>query len=183
MIRLSEPPAAELSRQTMPRGQSVNFRVSVFIALAIVLTASVASAAEAVWPKNSASDLSIFLTMLRYRIYADHCSAKVPELKPKFDGLMHDLSSRIQGISQGLLASEMFQAMQGKPVPMEIIDAFKDSFNDSKHNLERHDAASICTETLRKFGEEDDESLKSGLTDILTAIQNMIRNLEKEGAG
>jgi hypothetical protein len=161
----------------------MNFRNSAYVALAIVLTFSVASAAAPAWPKNSASDLSIYVTMLRFRIYADHCSAKIPELKPKFDGLLEDLNNRIQGISKGLLASEMFKGMQDRPVPMEIVEAFKDSFNDSRHNLERQDAAFICPETLRNFGEEDDESLKSRLTDILTAVQNMIRNLEKEGAG
>lgn len=153
-----------------------------FIALAILLVAPVSSASEVVWPKDSASDLSIFVALLRFRIYADHCSAKVPQLKPKFESLMENLNSHIQGISKGLLASDTFKGMKDKPVPAEIIDAFKDSFDDVKHNFERLDAASICPKTLQDLGEMDDESLKSGLTDILTAVQNMTRKLEKESA-
>ncbi len=133
-------------------------------------------------PKNSASDISIFVTMLRFRIYADHCSAKAPELKPKFETLIGNLNDRIQDISKGLLASDVFMGMKDKPVPVEIVDAFKDSFDDVRHNVERLGAASICPKTLRSFGEMDDESLKSGLTEALTAVQNMIQNLEKQGA-
>ncbi|MEO8313986.1 MAG: hypothetical protein ABI645_04235 [Pseudomonadota bacterium] len=160
----------------------MNFKNSVFIAFAMVLTASVASAAEGVWPKSSASDLSIFVTLLRFRIYADHCSANVPQLKPKFDSLVENLNSRIQGIAKGLLASEKFKDMKGKPVPAEIVHSLRDSFDDAKHNFERRDAASICPEALQSFGEMDDESLKSGLTEVLTGVQNMIRNLERASA-
>jgi len=160
----------------------MNFRNSVFYALGIVLTSSVVSAAEAVWPKNSASDLSTFVALLRFRIYADRCSAEVPQLKPQFESLMEDMNSHIQDISEGLLASAEFKGMKDEPVPAEIIDAFKDSFNDAKHNFERQDAASICPKTLQNLGEMDDESLKSGLTEILTAVQTMIRNLQKESA-
>ena len=152
------------------------------IALAMALTTSVATAAEEVWPKNSASDVSIFVTILRFQIYADHCSAKVPQLKPKFESLMEDLNSRIQGISKGLLASEEFMGMKDKPVPVEIIDALKDSFDDVKHNFERQDAASICPKTLQNVSDMDNESLISGLTANLTGIQNMIQRMEKENA-
>ncbi len=160
----------------------MNLKKSVFIALAIALTTSVAPAAEVVWPKNSASDLSIFVTILRFRIYADHCSTKVPQLKPKFESLMENLNSYIRDISKGLLASDAFKGMKDKPVPAEIIDALKDSFDDVRHNVERLDAASICPKTLQNFGEMDDESLKSGLTEALTAVQNMIQKLEKQSA-
>ncbi len=95
---------------------------------------------------------------------------------------MKSLNRRIQGISKGLLASDAFKDMKDKPVPAEIIDAFKDSLDDARHNFERQDAASICPKTLQNLGEMDDESLKSDLKNILTAVQNMIRNLEKEGA-
>jgi hypothetical protein len=159
----------------------MNFRNSLFIALAVLLGTSVASAAEPVWPRNSASDFSIFVTLLRFRIYADHCSAEVPRLKPEFEGLMKDLNTHVQDISKGLLASDEFKGMNDTPVPTEIVDAFKDSFHDTKHNFERRDAASICPETLQSLGEMDDESLKSGLTQVLTAVQNMTRNLEQEG--
>src|SRR6186713_2635299 len=121
----------------------------------MALTTSVATAAEEVWPKNSASDVSIFVTILRFRIYADHCSAKVPQLKPKFESLMEDLSSRIQGLSKGLLASDEFKSIKGKPVPVEIFNAIKDSFDDVNHNVDRLDAPSICSMTLQDFGEID----------------------------
>jgi hypothetical protein len=160
----------------------MNLRKSVFIALAIVLATSAAPAAEAVWPKNSASDLSIFVTMLRFRIYKDHCSARVPQLKPQFESLIENLNSRIQDISKGLLAADAFKGMKDKPVPAEILDALTDSFDDTRHNVERLDAASICPKTLQNFGEMDDESLKSGLTEALTAVQNMIQKLEKTSA-
>jgi hypothetical protein len=159
----------------------MNIKKSMLIALAALLTTAVAPAAEALWPKNSASDLSVFVTLLRFQIYADHCSANAPQLKPEFESLMQDLSSRIQGLSKGLLASDEFKGMQDKPVPAELLDAFKDSFHDSKHNFERRDPASICQKTLQNVGEMDDESLKSGLTGVFTAVQNMIRNLEKAG--
>jgi hypothetical protein len=161
---------------------SMNLKNSVFTALALVFIASVAPAADAVWPKNSASDLSTFVSMLRFRIYADHCSANVPQLKPKFENLMDNLNSRIQGISKILLASDVFKGMKDKQVPAVIADAIKDSFDDVKHNFERLDAVSICPKTLQNFGEMDDESLKSGLTEVLTAVQNMIQKLEKESA-
>jgi hypothetical protein len=160
----------------------MNVRRFLFIAIAIASTSSVAPAAEAMWPRNSASDLSMFLSMLRFRIHADHCSAKVPPLRPQFESLMENLSSRIQGIAKGLLASDVFKGMGGKPVPDEIVDAFKDSFEDVKHNFERQDAASVCPKTLQSFVGMDDESLKSGLTDIFTAVQNMTRKLEQQSA-
>ena len=174
--------AAQLKRQAMLRGSSINLTKAVIIAMAIALHTSVATAAEEVWPKNSASDVSIFVTILRFRIYADHCSAKVPRLKPKFESLMEDMNSRIQGISNGLLASKEFMGMKDKPVPVEIIDALKDSFDDVKHNFERLDAASICPETLQAFSEMDNESLMSGLTVNLTGVQNMIQRMEKASA-
>ncbi len=61
--------------------------------------------------------------------------------------------------------------MKDKPVPAEIIDALKDSFDDARHNVERLDAASTCPKTLQNFREIDDESLMSGLTQVLTAIR------------
>jgi hypothetical protein len=150
--------------------------------LAIALTTSVATAAEAVWPKSSASDLSIFVTILRFRIYADHCSVEVPQLRQKFEILVENLNSRIQAISKELLASDEFKDINDKPVPADISYALKDSFDDVRHNVERLDAASICPNTLQNFVEMDDELLRSGLTANLTAIQNMIHKLEKEGA-
>ena len=160
----------------------MKIRNPAIIVLALVLSASVTSAAEALWPQDSASDFSVFVTLLRFRINADHCSAKVPELKPKFDSLMEDVTTHVQGIAKGLLASDKFMDMKDKPVPVEIIDAFRDSFDDTRHNFERRDAALICPQTLQDLGEMDDESLKSGLTEILTGVQVMIRNLEKKGA-
>ncbi len=152
------------------------------IALAMSLSTSVVTAAEAVWPTNSASDVSMLATILRFRIYADHCSAKVPQLKPKFESLMESLTSRIQGLSMGLLDSDEFKGMKDKPVPVEIIDALKDSFDDVTHNVERLDAASICAQTLQNFGEVNDDSLKAGLTANLKAVQNMSQKLENASA-
>lgn len=156
-------------------------RNSACIALAIALTAP-APAADAVWPSDSASDLSAFVTLQRFQIQADHCSAKVPRLKPKFDSLMENLNNRIQGISKGLLASDMFKGMKDKPVPAPIVFALEDSLDDAKHNFERQDADSICPKTLQTLGAMDDDSLKSRLTDTFTAVQNMIRNLATEAA-
>ena len=157
----------------------MNFKHSVFAALAMIAPTSAAPAAEAAWPKNSASELSIFVTLLKFQVYANYCSARVPRLKPEFESLMEGMNSRLRGISNGLLDSDKFKGMKGKPVPAPIIDAFKDSFDDMKHNFERRDAASVCPTTLQNLGEMDAESLKSGLTETLTAVQTMIRNLEE----
>jgi len=160
----------------------VKLKSPVFVALTIVLTALGASAAEAVWPENSASDLSIFVTLQRFRIYADHCSDKAPQLKPKFDSLMENLNSRIQGMSKGLLSSDVFKGMKDEPVPAQISFALKDSLDDAKHNFERQDVDSICPKTLQRLSDMGDEALKSDLTQTLAAVQNMIRNTEKESA-
>jgi hypothetical protein len=160
----------------------MNLKKSAQIALVIVSTTSVATATEAVWPKNSAGDLSTFVATLRFRIYAIHCSAEVPRLTPKFEGLMENLNSRIQDISKDLLASDAFKDMRDKPVPADIIDALKDSFDDVRHNVERLDASSICTKTFQNFSEMNDESLTSALTGILTSVRNMVQKLEKQSA-
>jgi hypothetical protein len=160
----------------------MTFKNSAFVALSIALTISVASAGEAMWPKNSVSDLSIFVTLQRYRIYADHCSARIPELKPQFESLMENLNSRIQVVSRGLLASDVFKEMKDRPVPDAIVFALKDTLHDMEHNVERQNAASICPKAIQNLGEMDDEALKSGLSETLTAVQNMTRNLEKESA-
>jgi hypothetical protein len=160
----------------------MNLEKSVCIALAIVLTASVVPAAEAGWPKNSASDLSIFVTTMRFQIHADHCSATVPQLEPRFKSLMENLSSHIQELAKDVLADDAFRGMSDQTVPTEIIDAFEDSFDDVRHNVERLDTVSSCPKTLQTFGEIDDESLKSGLIQALTAVQNMIQKLEKQNA-
>jgi len=159
-----------------------NFKYSLFITLAVALTTSVTIAAEPQWPKNSASDVSVFVTMLRFRIYADHCSANVPELKPMFESLMENLNNRIHGVSKALLASDEFKGMKERPVPVELIDALKDSYHDLQHNFERLDAASVCPKTLQNLGEMDDESLRSGLTANLTAVLNMSQKLDKSNA-
>jgi hypothetical protein len=155
---------------------------SVIIALAIVATASAAAAAEAEWPKHSAGDLSLFVATAGLRIHADHCSASVPALQPRFASLLEKQGNDLQVISKGLLASGEFNSLQDQPVPTQIIEAFRDSFDDMKHNLERQDAASACPKALQRFGAMDHESLKSGLTEALTAVQTMLRNLEKEDA-
>jgi hypothetical protein len=173
---------AQPRRWVSTGSESMNLRKSVFIAVAMALAGSIATAAEAAWPRNSASDVSIFVTMLRFRIHAEHCSAKVPQLESKFDSLMKNLENRVQGISKSLLASDEFEGMKDEPVPAEIIDALQDSFDDGKHNLERLDAAAICPKALQNFGEMDDDALKSGLTANLKAVQNMIRKRAPGGA-
>jgi hypothetical protein len=95
---------------------------------------------------------------------------------------MENLNNRIQGISKGLLASDVFKGMKNKPVPDEIVFALKDTLHDAEHNIERQDAAFTCPKALQNLAEIDDETLKSGLSDTLTAVQNMTRNLEKESA-
>jgi glutathionylspermidine synthase len=157
----------------------MNVKKTVLLALATAMTISVATAAEAVWPKNSVSEISTFATILRFQIYADHCSGEIPQLEAKFNSLMENLSSRIQSISTSLLASGEFNGMKDKLVPVEIIDALKHSFHDVTHNVERLDAASICSKALQNFGEIDNEALKAALTANLTAVQNMSQNLEK----
>ncbi len=160
----------------------MTLRYSVFIVLAAAMTTSVAIAAEAVWPKESAGEVSRFVTMLRFRIYADHCSAEVPQLEPKFASLIEGLNSRMQGISKEVLASDEFKGMKETPVPAEIMDALKDSFHDMQHNFERLDAASTCPKTLQFLGDMDDESLKAGLTANFTAVLNMSQKLAKKSA-
>jgi hypothetical protein len=160
----------------------MNVKNSAVLAIALLVMASVASAAETTWPTNSASDFSIFVTLQRFRIYADQCSDKVPRLKPKFDRLMESLSSHIHGISMSLLSSDVFKGMKTKPVPAAISFAFKDSLEDARHNFERQDADSVCPTKLQYLGEMDDESIRSDLTQTLVAVQSMIQNLEKESA-
>jgi hypothetical protein len=171
-----------MKRWATIRRKCMTVKNPAYVALCVVLTISVASSAETMWPKNSASDLSIFVTLERYRIYADHCSARIPQLKPQFASLMENLNKRIQGISEGLLASDEFIGMKDKPVADAIVFALKDTLHDAEHNVERQDAAFICPKALQNLGEMDDESLKSGLSQTLTAVQNMTRNQEKASA-
>lgn len=166
---------------SLPRRPTRRFRKPALIAFGSVFMAmSVASAAEPEWPKQSASDLAMFVVLQRYRIYAEHCSARIPELRPRFDSTMRKLVTHIQEVSKDLLASGQFDGMQNKPVPAEIIFAFKDILHDVEHNFERQDAVVACPKALQKLGDMDGDTLKSGLSDHLTAVQNMIRNLDKE---
>jgi len=159
--------------------RSMYLRKSTLIALAVFFNAS---AAEAQWPQDSASDFSIFVTLQRFRTYADHCSAEIPALKPRFDSLIENLRSHVQGISKDLLASERFGGMREQAVPGAIAFAFKDSLDDARHNFQRQDATTICPKTLENLGVVNDDALKSDLTETLAAVQTMIRNLEKEKA-
>ena len=160
----------------------MNLKRRILIAFSTVLAAPVTLSSEAVWSERSISDLSLFVTLQRHRIYADHCSSKVPLLKPKFDNLMEALNSRIQVISEGLLSSEAFKDVKSKLVPAEIGFALKDSIDDARHNFERQDADSICPKVLQSLGQIGDESLKEELLQTLVAVQNMTRNLERESA-
>jgi hypothetical protein len=153
-----------------------------FLALAFFLAGPVASAAEAVWPRNSTGEFAMFVTLQRYQIQAEHCAARIPDMKSKFDALMEGLNSRVQGVSRVLIASDQFAGMKDKPVPPEIVFAFQDILEDTEHNVERHDAVLTCPGTLQELARISDESLRSGLTQILTAVQKMIQNLEREGA-
>jgi hypothetical protein len=157
-------------------------RRTIYIAFSTCVAGSIASGAGAVWPERSVGDLSIFVTLQRFRMYADHCSAMVPQLKPKFEGLMDGLNNRIEEVSKGLLSSDAFRVMKDKPVPAEIGFAFQDSLEDARHNLERQDAASVCQKALRNLGDTNDETLKVALEQSLLAVQNMTRNLEKQSA-
>ena len=148
-------------------------------ALAVALMISVASAAEAAWPENPASEVATFATVLRFQIYADHCSGGIPELGAKFDSLMKNLRDRIQRISTTVLASDEYHGMKDKVVPVEVIDALKHSFHDVEHNVERLDVASVCPQALRDFGDLDDEALKLTFTSNLTAVHNMSLKLEE----
>lgn len=160
----------------------MKFMNSAYLALAMTLTISFAAADEAVWPKNSASEVATFATVLRFQIYADHCSDKLPELAVKFDLLMESLSSRIEKLSLTVLATDEFNGMKDQLVPVEIFDALKHSFHDVTHNVERLDAASICSKTLQDFGDMDDEALQSTLVANLKAVRNMSQNFAKERA-
>ena len=160
----------------------MNFKNTVFLALAMPLTSPVATAAEPVWPKNSVSEVSTFATILRFQIYADHCSAEIPQLEAKFDSLMENLSGRIQRMSVSLLATAEFSGVKDELVPGEIMDALKHSFHDMAHNVESLDAASICSKTLLNFADMDDEALKLSLTANLTAVQNMSQKIEEARA-
>jgi hypothetical protein len=167
-------------RQTTVQAGFMNLRKFSFIAFG--LSASVACAADGAWPRNSAADLSIFVTLQRFHISADHCSAMVPELKPEFERRVMEINGRVRDISSSLLASDAFKGMREKAVPTEIVDAFKDSFEDMEHNFQRGDASSTCPKALLNLGEADDASLKLALSGTLTAVQTMIRNLEKQSA-
>jgi hypothetical protein len=70
-----------------------------YIALVMAMMASVGMAVS---PSRSASEVSVFATLHRYRNYA----AEIPTLQPKFASLMEDLDRRIQAIAKGVLAAE-----------------------------------------------------------------------------
>lgn len=147
-------------------------------ALALALALSVASAGEAEWPENPASEVATFATALRFQIYADHCSAGMPELKASFDSLMKGLRDRIQGISTRVLASDEYHGMGDILVPVEVLDALKHSFHDAEHNVERLNVASTCPQALRDFGALDDESLRLTFTSNLKAVHTMSKQPE-----
>lgn len=149
-----------------------------FTAFAAVCVMPGAGAAEPAWPAKSASDLSMFVTLQRFRIYADHCAAQTPALKPQFDKLLLDLDSRLQDLSRQVLADDAFGGLRTRPVPAAIIAAFKDSFEDMSHNVERQDAAKLCPKALQNLGTVNDETLRTDLRQALTAVRNMIGNLE-----
>jgi len=161
---------------------TLTFGNPVVIAMAMLVLASGASTAEAVPSKDSVGGLSMFVTLQRFRNHADHCSARIPRLKPQFDSLVEGLTSRSQGIARGLLSSDAFRGMKDKPVPAEIRLAFEDSLNDARQNVERQDALYLCEKSLQVLRGMDDDSLRADLAQTLAAIQNMIRNLEKERA-
>jgi hypothetical protein len=166
--------------QSLPR--ALTLKAACLIAVAVVVASSSAPAVEAASSKESVSGLSIFVTLQRYRIRADHCSTLDPRVKPEFDGLMEGLASRIQGIAKGLLSSDGFKDMNDGPVPAEIAFAFADSLNDARQNVERKDAGSVCQKTLKLLGEMSDETLKEDLAQVLSAVRGMARNMEKESA-
>lgn len=151
---------------------------SAIVALTIALVTSVAHAAEVVWPRESASDFSLFVVLQRHRLYADHCSARLPQLTPKLQSLMQDLDRRIQAISKALLASGAYSGMMGRPVPAVIIFGFEDALHDAEHNLERQDAVLACQRKIQALGELDDEALAMDLSNTFTAVQKMIDNME-----
>jgi hypothetical protein len=159
---------------------SMNLKSPVFTTLALICSASISFADEAVPRTMSVSDFSTFVSTQKYRIYTDHCSAKVPELKSEFERLLESLADRIQGISRRLIASGEFDDLKGKVVPAEVVDAFRDILHDTQHNFERRDASYICPKTLQSLHEVDDRTLTSALSDILTAVQKMLWNLEND---
>jgi hypothetical protein len=145
----------------------------------IPVLAAAVSAAEMPWPRDSAGDLSMAVALQGFQVRADHCSSGLPQLKPDFDSAMENLHVRMQRISSGLLASDEFKGMEGKPVPAEIILAFKDIFDDARHNAGRLDVNSVCVKTLDDLRRMDDDSLRSALNQALTAVRNMMQKLER----
>lgn len=157
----------------------MDLRHALFLVLAIPMAMPVATADEANWPTNPASEVATFATILRYRIYADHCSGKIPQLEAEFDHLMEGLDRRIRGISTRLLSTSEFEGMKEEVVPVEIMDAIKHSYHDLEHNVGTLDAASTCSTTLRTFGELGDEALEASLTANLTAVHNMSQKMQE----
>jgi hypothetical protein len=160
----------------------MNLTSPVISALALVCCASLSFADEVVPPTMSAGNFSAFVSTQRYRIYTDYCSAKVPELKSEFERLFESLEDRIQDISRRLIVSGAFDGLKGKVVPAEVVDAFRDMLHDTQHNFERRDASYICPRTLQSLHDVDDMTLTSNLSDILTAVQKMLWNLENGSA-
>lgn len=141
--------------------------------LAVAMATTVASETGADWPENPASEVATFATLLRFQIYADHCSAGMPGLKSNFDSLMQGLRDRIRGISTSVLASDEYKGMGDRVVPAEVLDALKHSFHDTEHNVERLNVATTCPQALRDFGALDDEALKLTFTSNLKAVHSM----------
>lgn len=170
-----EAPASYISR-------AMTSRKPVVVALAIALTMSAANASEVVWPRDSASDLSIYLALQRHRLHADHCSTLLPQLTPKFRSLMQDLDRRVQVIAKVLLASGEYGGMKNRPVPDAIVFALEDTLHDAEHNFERQDAATVCQKKIQTLSELDDDALAMDLSSTLMAVRKMIQNAENEAA-
>ncbi|MBK7116142.1 MAG: hypothetical protein IPH71_09000 [Proteobacteria bacterium] len=174
--------SADVGRSSTLVRVTMNLKSAAFTTIALVCSAPISFAENAAPPTMSASDLSTFVSTQRYRIYTDYCSAKVPELKSEFDRLLESLVDRNQEISRRLLASGPFDGLMGKVVPAEVVEAFRDTLHDTQHNFERRDASDICPKTLQSLKEVNDRTLTSNLSDILTAVQKMLWNLENGSA-
>jgi len=143
--------------------------------VALIASAQVASAAESAIPPRFAGEEAVELVVQRFRLYADSCSASAPGLKAEFDAAMTSLTARIRSIAAEIMSSKAFESLARQQVPSGLTAAVAKDFERTKREFGSRDATIVCPRTLQNLRDMSDDSLRMGLVQSLSAVQNALQ--------
>jgi hypothetical protein len=155
-------------------------QISIQAVLALCLASCQVLAADNPPKPPSAAEVALSMISERPRAYQNVCVAKDPSMRPGFEAAIMDLRTRIETLAKPLLASAQFSSLNQTLVPRELIDSVKEQNAALEKQLGGADAAHDCPKFLANIARIDGETLKGGIQQVLSGMQQMLAAMKAE---